>query len=100
MVIETNSSFTLVKSSPLRILIAYSNGDAITIYWRTLKHDIQSILYKGLFENIQVQLQEHIATCSMLNLTIDAWTSANKLPFMAITAHWIDTRYERFNTLM
>ena len=34
------------------------------------------------------------------NLTIDAQTSFNILPFLAITAHWSDIRYEKFNTLI
>src|SRR5207302_10028281 len=33
-------------------------------------------------------------------LTIDAWTSSNKLPFLAIMDHWIDTKYEQFNTVI
>jgi len=53
-----------------------------------------------MFENLQGQLREDISTVAKINLTIDAWTSGNKLPFMAITTHWIDTRYERFNTLI
>jgi len=100
MVIETNSSFSLLESNAFRTLMAYCNGGAITISQRTLKRDIQSILYTDLFENLQGQLREHISTGTKTNLTIDAWTSGNKLPFMAITAHWIDTRYERFNTLI
>jgi len=100
MVIETNSSFSLVESNAFRTLMAYCNGGAITISRRTLKRDIQSNLYTDLFENLRGQLREHISTGAKINLTIDAWTSGNKLPFMAITAHWIDTRYERFNTLI
>ena len=100
MVIETNSSFSLVESNAFRTLMAYCNGGAITISRRTLKRDIQSNLYTDLFENLRRQLHEHISTGAKINLTRDAWTSGNKLPFMAITAHWIDTRYERFNTLI
>jgi len=99
IVIETNSSFSLVESNAFRTLMAYCNGRPITISRRTLKRDIQSILYKDLFENLR-ELREHISTGAKINLTIDAWTSGNKLPFMAITAHWIVTRYERFNTLI
>jgi len=72
MVIETNSSFTLVESNALRTLMAFSNGGAITISQRTLKRDIQSILYKGVFENLRLQLQEHIASGAKIKLTINA----------------------------
>jgi len=100
MVIETNSSFSLVESNAFRTLMVYCNGGAITISRRTLKRDIQSILYTDMFENLRGQLDQHIRTGAKTNLTLDAWTSGNKLPFMAIPAHWIDTRYERFNTLI
>jgi len=72
MVIETNSSFSLVESKAFPTLMAYCNGGAITISRRTLKRDIQSILYTDLFENLQGQLREHISTGVKINLTIDA----------------------------
>jgi len=100
MVIETNSSFALVASNSFGTLMAYCNGAAITISRRTRKCDMQSILYKDLFETLRVRLQDHIFTSAKINLTIDAWTSAKKLPFLGITAHWIDMGYERFNTLV
>jgi len=49
MVIETNSSFSLVESNAFRTLMAYCNGGAITISRRTLKRDIQSILYTDYY---------------------------------------------------
>jgi len=87
MVIETNSSFALVESNSFCTLRAYCNGAAITISQRTLKRNILSILYKDLFESLHLRLQDHIFTGAKINLTIDAWTSANKLPFLVITAH-------------
>ena len=100
MVIETNSSFKLVESNAFRTLLAYCNGNATAISRRTVKRDIQTILYEELFKNLKVRLRAHILTGGRINLTIDAWTSSNKLPFLAITAHWIDITYERFNTLI
>ena len=54
MVIKTNSSFALVESNSFHTLMAYCNGAAITILWKTLKRDIQSILYNDLFETLRV----------------------------------------------
>ena len=100
MVIETNSSFKLVESNAFRTLLAYCNRNATAISRRTVKRDIQTILYEELFKNLKVRLRAHILTRGRINLTIDAWTSSNKLPFLAITAHWIDITYKRFNTLI
>ena len=87
MVIETNSSFKLVESNTFRTLLAYFNGNATAISRRTVKQDIQTILYQELFQNLKVHLRAHILTRGRINLTIDAWTSSNKLPFLAITTH-------------
>ena len=100
MVFETKSSFKLVESNAFRTLLAYCNGNATEISRRTVKRDIQTILYQELFQNLKVRLRAHILTGGRINLTIDAWTSSNTLPFLAITAHWIDITYERFNTLI
>ena len=100
MVIETNCSFKLVESNAFRTLLAYCNGNATAISRRTVKRDIQTILYEELFKSLKVRLRAHILTGGRTNLTINAWISSNKLPFLAITAHWIDITYERFNTLI
>ena len=100
MVLETNSSFQMVESNAFRALMAYCNGSAIAISRRTIKRDIEKTLYKELFQNLRVRLQDHVSAGAKVNLTIDAWTSSNKLPFLAITAHWIDTKYEKYNTLI
>ena len=95
IVLETNSSFQMVESNVFRALMAYCNGSAIAISRRTIKRNIEKRLYKELFQNLRVRLQDHISAGAKVNLTIDAWTSSNKLPFLAITAHWIDTKYEK-----
>ena len=100
MVIESNSSFKLVESTAFRSLITYCNGNATAISRKTVKRDIQILLYEELFQSLKIRLQSHISTGAKVNLTIDAWTSSNKLPFLAVTAHWINIRYEKFNTLI
>ena len=100
MVIESNSSFKLAESTAFRSLITYCNGSATAISRKTVKRDFQILLYEELFQSLKICLQSHIATSAKVNLTIDAWTSSNKLPFLAVTAHWINIRYEKFNTLI
>ena len=75
--------------------MADSNGSAIAISRRPIKRATEKPLYKELFQNLRVCLQDHISPGAKINLTIDAWTSSNKLPFLAITAHWIDTKYKK-----
>jgi len=100
MVIEMNSCFALVESNSFCTLMVYCNRPAITISQRTLQGDIQSIIYKDLFETFRVRLQDHIFTGAKINLQIEVWPSANKHSFLAITAYWIDMGYEMFNTLI
>jgi len=35
-----------------------------------------------------------------ISFTLDAWTSRNQLPFLGITAHWIDSDWNLCSTLI
>lgn len=67
-------------------VIASLNPDAETISDTTVKRDIMELFAKKIDE-IKLKLKKAPGKYSF---TLDAWTSKNSLPFMAIRAHWID----------
>lgn len=67
-------------------LIDTLNPDAEIISDTTVKRDLMA-LFSGKVSEIKAKLKE---APGKFSFTLDAWTSTNTLPFMAIRAHWID----------
>lgn len=67
-------------------MIKALNPAATTISDQTVKPDIMK-LFEERIETIKLMLSK---VPGKLSFTIDAWTSKNFIPFMAIRAHWIN----------
>lgn len=48
-----------------------------------------------LEEKFKAVLKENMATGGKIHLTLDAWTSGNRLPYLGITAHCVDVDCHR-----
>ena len=66
----------------------------------TLCRNIQNLLYLELFSKVRGQLQLHISEGARINLTLDTWTASNKIPFLAVTAHWMTAKCDLHSTLI
>ena len=100
MVVETNTAFRMVELVSFRNLMRYCNSQVPIVSRSMLYRDIHKILYRRLFKEVCQRLQLHIAEGARINLTLDAWTASNKLPFLAITAHWMTIDFELVSTLI
>jgi hypothetical protein len=61
---------------------------------------IRNNIFKSFNENlisIKNQLQEEPGRISF---TLDSWTSKNQIPFLGITAHWINKNWELKSILL
>lgn len=67
-------------------MIASLNPEAGTISATTVKRDIME-LFAVKVQETKLKL---VKVPGKLSFTLDAWTSKNVLPFMAIRVHWID----------
>ena len=83
-----------------RNLMSYCNSRVPAVTGTTLHRDIHKLLYERLFKEISHRLQLHVSQGVRINLTIDAWTASNRLPFLAITAHWLTADFIQCNTLI
>lgn len=77
-------------------MIETLNPEANTISRETVKRDIMK-KYEQLVEDIKLKLKKSPAKFSF---TVDAWTSKNVLPFLAIRAHWINVDFEYETVLL
>jgi len=100
MVVETNTAFRTAEVDSFRNLMRYCNGQVPLVSRSTLYRDIHKLLYRRLFKEVCQRLQLHISDGARMNLTIDAWTASNEIPFLAITAHWMNTEFELLSTLI
>jgi hypothetical protein len=47
------------------------------------------------FKHEQTLIQKKLqSTLGKISLTLDGWTSKNQIPFLGITAHWIDENWK------
>ncbi|KAJ6642912.1 putative AC transposase, partial [Pseudolycoriella hygida] len=66
------------------------NPEAVTISKETVKRDIM----KKFGEKVELIKLKLAKVCGKFSITLDAWTSKNGLPFLAIRAHWINDHWE------
>jgi hypothetical protein len=55
----------------------------------------------SIFSEEQGRMHQKLQkTLEKISFTLDAWTSRNQLPFLGITAHWIDSDWNLCSTLI
>lgn len=84
-----NQPFSEVEQEAFLEMIKILNPAAITISSSTVKRDI----IKKFEEKVKVMTAHLKKVPGKISFTIDAWTSKNFLPFMAIRAHWINSEW-------
>lgn len=71
-------------------MVKILNPTARTVCSFTIKRDI----VKQFDEKVKTIVEYIKKTPGKISFTIDAWTSKNVLPFLAIRAHWINADWE------
>lgn len=80
-------------------MIGYCNQKAQLISRRTLGHDIQK-LYESLFQQVHTKLGSHCKEGGRVSITLDAWSSTTRVPFLGITGHYIDKSSSKFQSIL
>ena len=86
--ISSNSSLSVVDNANFQQMIAYCNPKAQLISRQTLEHNIQK-LYESLFQQVHTRLESHCKEGGRVSITLDAWSSETRVPFLGITGHYI-----------
>lgn len=98
-IVSSNSSLSLVENPNFHRLIQYCNNKARMISRRTLGHDIQT-LYQALFQQVINRLQRHCDDGGRVSITLDAWSSSTRIPFLGITGHYIEGPTWQFKSVL
>ena len=98
-VISSNSSLSIVDNSNFQQMIGYCNQKAQLISRRTLGHDIQK-LYEVLFQQVHIRLESHCKEGGRVSITLDAWSSATRVPFLGTTGHYINKSNSQFQSIL
>jgi hypothetical protein len=88
--------FTIVEGTELRTLLKMLNQDVNVPSGDTIRTGIL-FTFKKEQDRMRKILQE---TPGKISFTLDAWTSRNQLPFLGITAHWIDFEWNLHSILI
>ena len=104
--------FSMVDSPPLRAIFKLLHHDVALFGCETVRKDIQKCFaeeHKKWTEFFPVSSKKHSTTLFLLtiyqalqsrvSISLDAWTSPNQIPFLGITAKWINDEWE-LNTIL
>lgn len=97
--IDSNSSFHIVESQSFNKLMHYCNSLVPTLSHQTVARDLQS-MHAELKPIIVERFAKHIASGGCFIITLNAWTSGNKIPYLGITAHWMDLDWDLNDTVI
>ena len=99
-IISSNASLSVVENSTFRNLLQYCNPSTVPISRRTAARDIIK-LYNKLKPRILEVLEDYTTTHhGRISLTLDTWTSSTQIPFLGITAHYIDPTTWTYRTIL
>ena len=88
--VVNDQPFTVVEDDCFKIMIKRLNYEAILPSAVTICKDIHQA-----FTNEQSFIQEELQNISsQISFTLDGWTSKNQIPFLGITAHWINNNWD------
>ena len=98
-IVNTNSSFNLTMSQSFRDLLEYCHPNAKAVSGQTLARDLHQ-MYREMLPSIKIRLFNHTNKGGRINLTLDAWTSSNRIAYLGITGHWMDSDYVLQNIVL
>lgn len=98
-IVKNNLPFRLVAQAEFNDLIKHLNPMVHAISPTTLCRDLESEFERGR-DMLKAELQGHVRNSGRVSLTTDCWTAGNYKEFAAVTAHWINTDWERRSTIL
>ena len=93
-IITDDQAFTVIENKFFQIMIKRLRPEINFFSADTIANHVLK-LFKHEKTLIQKKLQD---APSKISLTLDAWTSKNQIPFLGVTAHWIDENWN-FNQI-
>ena len=98
-IVSSNSSLSIVENPNFYRMLQYCNPKARMISRRTISNDIYS-LYRSLFQQVIKRLSQHCEDGGKISITLDAWSSPTRIPFLGITGHYIEGHTWQFQSIL
>lgn len=95
-IVVSNQPFTEAQQEEFVEMVHLLNPSAELISDKTVKRDLMA-KYLEKVEELKILISE---VPGKFSFTVDAWTSKNIHPFMAIRAHWISKEWELKSALL
>ncbi|KFX93411.1 hypothetical protein O988_06834 [Pseudogymnoascus sp. VKM F-3808] len=92
-VVSNNLSLRLIESYSFHQLVQFLSPSTLWISSRTLHRELQRQFsyHRGV---LQLELRSHITLGGRISITTDAWTARNYTEYAAVTAHWINEKWQ------
>lgn len=93
-VVSNNLSIRLVESYSFHQLVQFLSPATTSISARTLHRELQRQFsyHRG---QLRLELNSHIKRGGRISITTDAWSARNYTDYAAITAHWINDKWQQ-----
>ncbi|GBC12416.2 zinc finger BED domain-containing protein 1-like [Rhizophagus irregularis DAOM 181602=DAOM 197198] len=89
-VVRDDQPFITIECQEFKNMVKYLWPSVNVPSANTLRRDL-SANFEQVKDKVRLELQE---TPGLLSFTVDAWTSKNQLPFLGISVHWINKKWE------
>ncbi|GBC27451.2 zinc finger BED domain-containing protein RICESLEEPER 2-like [Rhizophagus irregularis DAOM 181602=DAOM 197198] len=89
-VVRDDQPFITIECQEFKNMVKYLWPSINVPSANTLRRDL-SANFEQVKDKVRLELQE---TPGLLSFTVDAWTSKNQLPFLGISVHWINKKWE------
>jgi hypothetical protein len=98
-IVESSSAFSIVEYPTFHKLVRYMQSQAPLVGRRTVQRDIIE-LHDEKKEEVKQELASHTGKGGHVSLTMDAWTANNHIPYLGVTAQWIDHSWRIQNKVL
>jgi hypothetical protein len=100
MNIDCQLPFTIVEKPSFQNLLNYANCTPSISQVKLPGADTMRRWLATKFTEMCLKIKEELHAQPWISYTTDVWTSPNMVPFMSITAHWIDEEWNKREVLI
>jgi hypothetical protein len=98
-IVSNNLSLRVIESHSYRQIIQFLSPSVLSLSARTLHRDLQR-QFSHHRAALQIELHSHISNGGRISITTDAWSARNYTQHAAVTAHWINEKWQQKSRLL
>jgi hypothetical protein len=99
LIVECSLSLSIVEAPAFHRLINFLDEHAPCFSRRTIRREL-TVCFQAAKERVKHDLKKQRETGGCMSLTLDVWSSANRLDFLGITVHYLTSELEFVSKLL